>query len=152
VPSPAPAELHLADGWTPVIDRGEVKARLGDLRLLDARGAARYRGETEPIDPVAGHIPTAISAPWDSTVGDDGRFLSPDALRERLSALGLGEAAASPVAVYCGSGTSACQHIVAARLAGLADPILYVGSYSDWSRSGEPIATGPEPGSADRLR
>jgi thiosulfate/3-mercaptopyruvate sulfurtransferase len=152
VPSPAPVELHLADSWTHVIDRGEVKARLGELRLLDARGAPRYRGETEPIDPVAGHIPTAISAPWDSTIGDDGRFLSPDALRERLAAFGLGGAAASPVAVYCGSGTSACQHVVAARLAGLPDPVLYVGSYSDWSRSGEPVATGAEPGSAPLLR
>ena len=139
------ADLHLADRWTNVIARDELRDRLGSLVLLDARAANRYRGETEPIDPVAGHIPTAISAPWDGDVGSDGRLLPPDELRDRLLSLGLG--GDRDVVTSCGSGTSATLHVLAARLAGLPVPALYVGSYSDWSRSGYPVATGPEPGS-----
>jgi thiosulfate/3-mercaptopyruvate sulfurtransferase len=139
-----PAELHLADRWSRVIDRTELKARLGDVVLLDARAPARYRGETEPVDPVAGHIPTAINAPVDGNLAD-GRFRSPDELVARLRDLGV-DGSAGPVVTSCGSGTSALHHALAMRVAGLPDPILYVGSYSDWSRSGEPIVTGPEPG------
>jgi thiosulfate/3-mercaptopyruvate sulfurtransferase len=139
-----PAELHLADRWSRVIDRTELKARLGDVVLLDARAPARYRGETEPVDPVAGHIPTAINAPVDGNLAD-GRFRSPDELVARLRDLGV-DGSAGPVVTSCGSGTSALHHALAMRVAGLPDPILYVGSYSDWSRSGERIVTGPEPG------
>jgi thiosulfate/3-mercaptopyruvate sulfurtransferase len=146
VPVLEPRMLHLADQWTRVIDRPAVQARLGELVLLDARAAARYRGETEPIDPVAGHIPTALSAPWDGNIGPDGRMLPRDSLRARFDALGAGGDATAEVVPYCGSGTSACHHALAMRLAGLPDPTIYVGSYSDWSRSGLPVATGPEPG------
>jgi thiosulfate/3-mercaptopyruvate sulfurtransferase len=139
-----PAPLTLSGEWTGVISRTDLKSRLGSVTLLDARGAPRYRGETEPIDPVAGHIPTAISAPYDGNLGPDGRFLPADQLRARLEALGA--AGSREVVVSCGSGTSAIHHSIAMRLAGLPDPILYVGSYSDWSRSGEPVATGPDPG------
>jgi thiosulfate/3-mercaptopyruvate sulfurtransferase len=128
-----------------VIDRADLKARLGSLVLLDARGAPRYRGETEPIDPVAGHIPTAINSPTDDNLGPDGRFLPAEALAARFRALGA-DPSSTDVVTSCGSGTSACHHSLAMRVAGLPDPILYVGSYSDWSRSGEPVATGPEPG------
>jgi thiosulfate/3-mercaptopyruvate sulfurtransferase len=145
VPNLPSRELHLGDRWSRVIARDELRDRLGSLVLLDARGAPRYRGETEPIDPVAGHIPTAVSAPWDTDVGPDGRMLPVDELRRRLGALGLG--GERDVVTSCGSGTSATLHILAARVAGLPDPILYVGSYSDWSRSAWPVATGPEPGS-----
>jgi thiosulfate/3-mercaptopyruvate sulfurtransferase len=157
VPALAPRPLHLADHWTRVIDRPAVQARLGDLILLDARAAPRYRGETEPIDPVAGHIPTARSAPWEGNIGPDGRMLPRDSLRARFQALGAGgarapgesgAAVATEVVPYCGSGTSACHHALAMRIAGLPDPTIYVGSYSDWSRSGLPVATGPEPGDA----
>src|SRR5438552_9682011 len=80
-----PAELHLADHWRRVIARGELKERLGSVVLLDARAGARYRGETEPIDPVAGHIPTAINAPVDgSLVEPGGRFRSPQELAVRF--------------------------------------------------------------------
>jgi thiosulfate/3-mercaptopyruvate sulfurtransferase len=143
VPVWPPAELHLGDAWTGVISREELKRRLGSVVLLDARAAPRYRGEVEPIDPVAGHIPTALSAPIDGNL-EDGRFRSPAELRARFAALGAD--GARPVVTSCGSGTSAIHHTIAMRLAGLPDPILYVGSYSDWSRSGEPVATGPEPG------
>jgi thiosulfate/3-mercaptopyruvate sulfurtransferase len=140
-----PASLTLASPWSGVIDRTDLKARLGSLVLLDARGAPRYRGETEPIDPVAGHIPTAINSPTDDNLGPDGRFLPADALAARFRALGADPSSAD-VVTSCGSGTSACHHSLAMRIAGLPDPILYVGSYSDWSRSGETVATGPEPG------
>src|SRR6478609_3274105 len=143
-PAWQPASLHLADAWTGVISREELKARLGSIVLLDARAPARYRGEVEPIDPVAGHIPTARNAPVDGNLAD-GRFRPPAELAERFRALGA-DGSAGPVVTSCGSGTSALHHAIAMRLAGLPDPILYVGSYSDWSRSGERIATGDDPG------
>ena len=144
-PAPRPAaNLHLDDRWTNVILRDDLRDRLGSVVLLDARAAPRYRGEVEPIDPVAGHIPTAISAPWDGDVGPDGRMLPRDSLRERFASLGISDD--ETMVTSCGSGTSAALHSLAMRVAGMPDPILYVGSYSDWSRSGYPVATGPEPG------
>ena len=146
-PTPIPDGLHLADQWQGVIAREELRDRLGEVTLLDARGAPRYRGEVEPVDPVAGHIPTAISAPFDMNLGEDGRLRSNDDLRRQYGELGIVTGGdGSDTVVSCGSGTSAAHHSLAMRLAGLPDPILYVGSYSDWSRSGEPVATGSEPG------
>ncbi|MBA3877882.1 MAG: hypothetical protein C0498_13340, partial [Anaerolinea sp.] len=132
-----------------------LKPRLGEVLLLDARAGARYRGEIEPIDPVAGHIPTAVHAPTDDNLGPDGRFRNAEELATRFAALragareaGMPAAAdpAAPVVTSCGSGVSACHNALAMRIAGLPDPILYPGSYSDWSRAGEPISVGPEPG------
>jgi thiosulfate/3-mercaptopyruvate sulfurtransferase len=141
-----PAELNLADRWTGVIDREELRRRLGSVVLLDARAAPRYRGETEPIDPVAGHIPTARSAPVDGNLAEpNGPFLAGQDLAARFRELGA-DGSAGPVVTSCGSGVSALHHALALRAAGLPDPILYVGSYSDWARSGEPVATGAEPG------
>ena len=140
----APRSLELADRWTGVIERDDLRAKLGSVLLLDARAAPRYRGETEPVDPVAGHIPTAVNATIADNLAPDGRLLAPEALRSRFEALGAG--GSSEVVTSCGSGTSAAHHSLAMRIAGLPDPILYVGSYSDWSRSGHPIATGAEPG------
>jgi thiosulfate/3-mercaptopyruvate sulfurtransferase len=144
----------LAHAWHGVIERDALRSRLGTVTLLDARAAPRYRGEVEPIDPVAGHIPTAISAPYDINLDTNGRMLGPGALRAMYAEMGIdggagAEASGAPareVITSCGSGTSATHHSLAMRVAGLPDPILYVGSYSDWSRSGEPVATGPEPG------
>ncbi len=136
--------LELADRWTGVVERDDLRAKLGSVLLLDARGAPRYRGETEPIDPVAGHIPTAVNAMIDGNLGPDGRLLAPEALRARFE--GLGADGSNEVITSCGSGTSACHHSLAMRIAGLRDPILYVGSYSDWSRSSYPVAVGAEPG------
>jgi thiosulfate/3-mercaptopyruvate sulfurtransferase len=136
-----PGTLDLKDEWTNVVERSELAGRLGDLTLLDARAPERYRGEVEPIDPVAGHIATALSAPTAANLGADGRFLAPAELRQRYSGLVDGR----PVVTYCGSGTTACHNSLAMRIAGLPDPILYVGSYSDWSRSGMPVVTGDEP-------
>ena len=131
------------DRWPRTIDRAALAPRLGTLTLLDARAPERYRGEVEPIDPIAGHIPTAVSAPTASFLGPDGRFLPPAALRERFASLGDG---ARPVVVQCGSGVNACQLALAMRSAGLPDPLLYPGSYSDWSRAAMPVATGDAPG------
>jgi thiosulfate/3-mercaptopyruvate sulfurtransferase len=148
VPVPAPQTLRLRDRWSKVIARDELVERLGTLTLLDARAGERYRGETEPIDPVAGHIPTALSAPWDANLGADGRFLPAAELRRRFEGLARGApaGAAAELVTSCGSGTSAAHHSLAMRIAGLPDPILYVGSYSDWSWSGMPVAAGPDPG------
>jgi thiosulfate/3-mercaptopyruvate sulfurtransferase len=139
-----PTRLELATAWTGTIDRDELRDRLGDVVVLDARAGPRYRGETEPIDPVAGHIPTARNAPTDGNLGEGGRFLAPDALGDRFR--GLGADGTTPVVTSCGSGVSATHNALAMREAGLPDPILYVGSWSDWSTAGYPVAVGPEPG------
>ena len=151
VPAPpsAAARLTLGGLWTKVIAREELRSRLGSVTLLDARGAPRYLGEVEPVDPVAGHIPTALSAPYDTNLGADATLLDAATLRRQYAGLGIApeaEAGGRDTVLSCGSGTSACHHALAMRVAGLPDPILYVGSYSDWSRSGEPVATGAEPG------
>jgi thiosulfate/3-mercaptopyruvate sulfurtransferase len=116
------------------------------LTLLDARAPERYRGEVEPIDPVAGHIPTAINAPTAENLRDDGRLLPPAELRRRF--VDIAARGSGPMITSCGSGTTACHHALAMRVAGLPDPLLYVGSYSDWSTAGMPIATGDQPGAA----
>lgn len=145
VPTVPPAPLELSNAWTKVIDRAGVIQRLGQIVLLDARGAPRYRGEVEPIDPVPGHIPTARNAPTDGNLGPDGRLLGVSELAARFGALDA-DGPGGPVVTSCGSGVSACFNSLAMRIAGLPDPLLYPGSYSDWSRSGMPIAVGPEPG------
>jgi thiosulfate/3-mercaptopyruvate sulfurtransferase len=136
-------KLHLADRWQRVIDRDALRARLGRVVLLDARAGERYRGETEPIDPLPGHIPTALSAPTAGNLGADGRVLPPADLAERFRSLGADR---RTVVTSCGSGVAACHNALALRVAGMPDAILYDGSYSDWSTAGYPIATGPEPG------
>lgn len=145
IPVWPPARLPLADRWGRVIDRDELRRRLGEVVLLDARAAGRYRGEFEPIDPVAGHIPTALNAPTTEAVTSDWQFLPPHQLKAWYRRLGA-DGAGGPVVTSCGSGTNACLHAVAMRAVGLPDPILYPGSMSDWSRSGLPVAVGPEPG------
>ena len=97
--------------------------------LLDARDAARFRGETEPVDPIAGHIPGAINAPFTDNL-EDGRFKSPARLEELFAALGLKQA--TDVACYCGSGVTATHNILALKHAGFPEPALYPGSWSEW--------------------
>ena len=139
-----PDVLTLASAWQRTIDREVLTPRLGTLALLDARAPERYRGDIEPIDPVAGHIPTALNRPLSGNLGPDGRFLPAETLRARFEGLG------DEVVVACGSGINACHNALAMRLAGLPAPLLYPGSYSDWSRSGMPIATGDLPGAMPR--
>ena len=109
--------------------------------LLDARGIERFAGEVEPIDPVAGHIPGARCVPFTELVNEQGMFLKPEQIRQTLSALDTDEA----TAVYCGSGVTACHLILAAVIAGLPEPRLYAGSWSEWiTDSVRPIETGRE--------
>lgn len=107
--------------------------------LLDARAPERYRGDVEPVDPRAGHVPGAVNAPFAANL-TDGRFLAPEALANRYRALGVIDAA--EVVAYCGSGVSACHDLLAMEHAGLGRGRLFVGSWSQWSASDRPIATG----------
>jgi thiosulfate/3-mercaptopyruvate sulfurtransferase len=147
----AGATLSLADAWPRTLDREAVRDRRPDQVVVDMRAAERYRGEVEPVDPVAGHIPGAVNLPASSLLDGDDRLLSADDIRSRwASAAGapLGEV---ELVVSCGSGVTACLGVLATRVAGLPeDAILYPGSYSDWSRSGMPVATGHSPGDLDR--
>jgi thiosulfate/3-mercaptopyruvate sulfurtransferase len=143
VPAHARATLRLADRWRATIDRVSLRDRLGRVTLLDARARERYRGDSEPIDPVAGHIPTARSLPAASLVDVDGHLLEPTVVRERFASVGADGPA--PVVVSCGSGVTATQLAFAMHVAGLPDPILYEGSYSDWSGAGWPVVTGDDP-------
>ena len=115
---------------------------LEGVPLLDARDRDRYRGEREPIDPKAGHIPGALSAPWKDNLGPDGRFKSPAELRARFAELGADNGAVA----YCGSGVNATHDLLAMEIAGLQGGRLYAGSWSDWSNRDVPVATGKEPG------
>jgi thiosulfate/3-mercaptopyruvate sulfurtransferase len=143
VSSFAPAELRLADHWSRVVDQSALIDRLDEVTLLDARAPERYRGDVEPVDPAAGHIPSAVNAPARVALDADGRFLAPAAVAERLASVAPSD---RPVVASCGSGVTACHTAFAFRLAGRPDPLLYPGSFSDWSRSGRPVAVGSEPG------
>ncbi|MEU8802623.1 sulfurtransferase [Spirillospora sp. NPDC048819] len=139
-PDVKPGDFIADPGRLPVLD-AEGAAELATAGvLLDARAAERYRGEQEPVDPVAGHIPGARNAPTSGNVGVDGRFLPSDLLRERFAKLGATDAL--DVGAYCGSGVTAAHEILALTLAGIP-AALYVGSWSDWVRNpSNPIATG----------
>jgi thiosulfate/3-mercaptopyruvate sulfurtransferase len=140
-----PGDVVLRGGGRAVLGIDEAAALARDGLLLDARAAERYRGEVEPVDPRAGHIPGAVSAPTSENLSADGHFLDPAALRERFAHLGALPAAGS-IGVYCGSGVSAAHEIAALALAGL-DAALFPGSWSAWSAdSVRPAAVGGEPG------
>jgi thiosulfate/3-mercaptopyruvate sulfurtransferase len=132
------------------LDFEELVQAAGDLVLLDARSGPRYRGEVEPIDPKAGHIPGARNAPWQDNLGDGQRFLGAGELRLRFQSLGV--RAGRDVVAYCGSGVSACHNLLALEIAGLSGSRLYPGSWSDWSSRPEaPVATGAEEVQSPRL-
>ncbi len=141
-----PAVLALRGGWTNTVDRDGLTRRMADVTLVDARAPERYRGETEPVDPRAGHIPGAVNAPARIALGDGGRFLPAGELASRFADFAPPD---RPVVTSCGSGVTACHTALALRIAGRDDPILYPGSFSDWSRTDEPIAVGPEAGTPE---
>jgi len=141
-PVVSPAVMTLGPSFTRSIDRIGLANRLGSVTLIDARAAERYRGEIEPVDPVAGHIPTAHNVPQSENLADDMRFLPPRMLSARYQ--GAGVRGDIDTVVYCGSGVTACHDILAMTVAGLSEPILYAGSWSDWSTEGMPVETGAE--------
>jgi thiosulfate/3-mercaptopyruvate sulfurtransferase len=144
---------HPLSTEAPTVEAGDFEARPGAMPLIDAAGAAelaargvlldarapeRFRGEHEPVDPVAGHIPGARNLPSSENVGADGRFLAPDALREAFERAGA--AGGVEVGAYCGSGVSAAHEVLAAELAGFR-AALYPGSWSEWiTDPGRPVA------------
>ncbi len=139
-----PTELSVKPQPGLTVDRDQLRDRLGSVLTLDARSAARYRGDEEPIDPVAGHIPTAVNADYEGNLGPEQRFLPVDELVARFRALGVD--GSRQVVTYCGSGVTACHDILAMEHAGLGRSLLYPGSWSDWSTAAYPVATGAEPG------
>jgi thiosulfate/3-mercaptopyruvate sulfurtransferase len=139
---PASATARLRPGW--VMDKAAMIARDPATVVLDARAGERYRGDTEPIDPRAGHIPGALSMPFAGNLTADPVpvFRTAAELRARFAAVGADRG--EPV-VYCGSGVTACHDLLALHVAGLGGR-LYAGSWSEWSSDASlPIATGSEP-------
>lgn len=140
-PSDATTAFVAVPGGLPTLDADNAARVARDGLLLDARAGERYAGTSEPIDPVAGHIPGARSAPTVENVDVDGHFLRPDQLRERFTALGAGGGA--EVGVYCGSGVTAAHEVLAFEVAGLPTPALYADSWSGWiTDPSRPVATG----------
>jgi len=147
----AASEFAAEPGNLPLLDAAGAAEAARSGILLDARAPARYRGETEPVDPVAGHIPGALSAPTAENVTSAGFFRSAEALRGRFADLGI-QPGAGVVGAYCGSGVHAAHEVLAMELAGI-EGALYVGSWSDWIADGSrPVATGPQPGRAVRAK
>lgn len=160
--TPPSGDVILEDGQMPVLDAAGVTAwmesmplagsgrqdgGLPDRILLDARAGERYRGEVEPVDPRAGHIPGAVSAPTSDNVDSAGLFLAPAQLRRRFESLGISND--SQVGVYCGSGVTAAHQVAALELAGFR-AALYPGSFSEWSNNPHlPVVVGPEPRGGD---
>ncbi|GMR02726.1 MAG: sulfurtransferase [Acidimicrobiia bacterium] len=130
--------------WSRTVDRGVVANRSDPRIVIDARSRERYRGQEEAVDPKAGHIPGALSMPLTDNLNDDLTLLPADTLKQRFEAAGITDA--ELVISQCGSGVTACHNILAMAVAGMGIADLYVGSWSDWSISGFPIATGDEPG------
>ena len=130
--SPAVGNVTLGEGLMPAITEQEAAQWHRNGVLLDARAGERYRGEVEPIDPRAGHIPGAVSAPTTGNVSAAGTFLPREELRRRFEELGLDQS--SNVAVYCGSGVTASHEIAALEIAGYR-AALYPGSFSQWSNN-----------------
>ena len=144
-PMPAvPGGFVLQPSRAPVLGTAELAARLGDpaQTVLDARAAARFRGEVEPLDPVAGHIPGALNRPFADNLGPDGRFKSAEQLRAEFAPLLAGRDPAG-VVHHCGSGVSAVPNLLAMEVAGLGRAALYPGSWSEWvSDPARPVETG----------
>ncbi|HRO29499.1 MULTISPECIES: sulfurtransferase [Micrococcaceae] len=140
---PRPGNARTDWGRMPVLDMDSAAGLPRSGLLLDARSAARYRGEEEPLDPQAGHIPGAVSAPTTQNVDEDGRFLPAAELAERFRALGADRD--HPVGAYCGSGVNAAHEVAALNIAGYR-AALFPGSWSAWSNTpGRPVATGEHP-------
>ncbi len=142
--APAPAAFELRAPLRQLVLTDAVSAALGQATqtVVDARAGARYRGEVEPLDPVAGHIPGALNRPFTENFTEDGRFKSPQQLQAEWAQV-LGERSASSVVHHCGSGVTAVPNLLAMELAGFGPTALYAGSWSEWCRTpGLPCAKG----------
>jgi len=136
---PAPGAFAARD-W-PGDRLATIDEAAGDVGavVIDARAAERYRGDVEPVDPRAGHIPGAVNVPFGGNLDAGGRFLAPDMLRARFAAAGVRDD--TDAIVYCGSGVTACHDLLALEHAGLGRGRLYPGSWSQWAATGRPSAT-----------
>ncbi|MGV9965259.1 sulfurtransferase [Streptomyces olivaceus] len=142
-PTPAEGDFEPVPGESGLLDADGAAALARSGVLFDARAGERYRGDVEPIDPVGGHIPGAVSAPTTENVAADGRFLAAEQLRARFETLGA--TGDGEVGVYCGSGVSGAHEVLALAVAGIP-AALYAGSWSQWSSDpSRPVAVGPEP-------
>ncbi|WP_353092221.1 sulfurtransferase [Methylibium sp.] len=144
--TPAAAATHrayeAAASLVPTIDAAALQAGLGRVRLIDARAPERFRGDVEPLDPVAGHIPGALNRPFKDNLDPQGRFLAPEALRAAFLPLLAGRPPAEAVH-QCGSGVTACHNLLAMEIAGLPGAALYPGSWSEWCADpARPVARG----------
>lgn len=136
---PWPSDFVARPDNSQIVDAAQILKSDTHLQLLDARAPERFRGEMEPIDPIAGHIPGALCLPCLANLGADGRWLPAQQLLARFPLLPEGQQRVC----YCGSGVTACHNILAAVIAGLPMPKLYPGSWSEWiTQSERPIATG----------
>ncbi|HSF55385.1 MAG TPA: sulfurtransferase, partial [Algoriphagus sp.] len=136
-----PVQSYPADQWIlGIAEMEEVEAVAHDKNylIIDVRSPERYRGDTEPIDLIAGHIPGAENVPFTENLDEKGNFLSPEKLKEKYEEI-LGDIPNEHIIVHCGSGVTACHTLLALDHAGLGIPKLYVGSWSEWSRNDKPI-------------
>jgi thiosulfate/3-mercaptopyruvate sulfurtransferase len=138
-PGRAPA-VFTARPWPSYLLADITDAIDPDNVVIDARDSDRYRGEHEPVDPRAGHVPGALSLPCRANLDAAGRFLPVDELRRRFATAGV--VAGVPVVSYCGSGVTACHNLLALEYAGLGPGRLYPGSWSQYSATDRPVATG----------
>lgn len=143
-PSPERANFRRRAALALPVDSGEIERAVdgeSDWRLMDARAPERFRGDVEPIDAVAGHVPGALNRPFMDNLKPDGSFLMPEILRERFQTASAGRA--DRVVHYCGSGVTACHNVLAMEHAGLSGSRLYAGSWSEWIRDPQhPVAKG----------
>ncbi|RZS30599.1 thiosulfate/3-mercaptopyruvate sulfurtransferase [Herbihabitans rhizosphaerae] len=149
VPTPEPGDIEVRPGGMPVLDADQAATLARTGVLLDARAPERYRGEVEPIDPRAGHVPGARNAPFAGHLDASGRWHAPAALAERFA--GIGVRTGEPVGAYCGSGVTAASVVLALEASGVTSvdepAALYAGSWSQWCADPDrPAATGDQPG------
>lgn len=133
--------IRIPEKWQlPTVDIDEVEHFLSEkyATVIDVRDSYRYNGESEPIDPIAGHIPGAINIPFTENLSENGTFLQPEILKENYQKILYNHP--EKVIIHCGSGVTACHTILAMAYAGMEIPALYVGSWSEWCRSAKEIA------------
>lgn len=136
------SEYECSDWKLPIADLSEVEKASADesFLIIDVRETPRFRGETEPFDKIAGHIPNAQNIPFAENLGAEGKFLSPEVLHKKYENE-LKDFPTENVIVHCGSGVTACHTLLALDYAGFEIPKLYVGSWSEWSSNNLPVAT-----------